>query len=41
MLKRYSKAKYLARTERMSTIKIKKDLGLQEPINGINQIPNK
>lgn len=31
---------YLPRTEGISTTKIKKDLGLQEPINGINQIPD-
>lgn len=31
---------YLPRTEGISTTKIKKDLGLQEPINGVNQIPN-
>lgn len=31
---------YLPRTEGVSTTKIKKDLGLQEPINGIEQIPN-
>ena len=31
---------YLPRTEGISTTKIKEDLGLQEPINGINQIPN-
>ena len=30
---------YLPRTEGISTTKIKKDLGLQEPINGIDQIP--
>ena len=31
---------YLPRTEGISTSKIKKDLKLQEPINGIDQIPN-
>lgn len=31
---------YLPRTEGISTSKIKKDLGLQEPINGVEQIPN-
>lgn len=31
---------YLSRTEGISTTKIKKDLGLQEPINGVDQIPN-
>lgn len=31
---------YLPRTEGISTTKIKEELGLQEPINGQNQIPN-
>ena len=31
---------YLPRTEGISTTKIKNDLKLQEPINGVNQIPN-
>lgn len=31
---------YLPRTEGVSTTKIKKDLGLQDPIDGKNQIPN-
>lgn len=31
---------YLPRTEGISTTKIKKDLGLQEPVVGINQVPN-
>lgn len=39
-LKEYCEVVYLARTEGISTTKIKQDLGLQEPINGINQIPN-
>ena len=39
-LKELCEVKYLDRTEGISTTKIKKDLGLQEPINGINQIPN-
>lgn len=30
---------YLPRTEGISTSKIKKDLGLQQPINGVEQIP--
>lgn len=30
---------YLPRTEGISTTKIKKDLGLQQPVNGIDQIP--
>ena len=39
-LKDLCKVTYLPRTEGISTTKIKKDLGLQEPINGVNQIPN-
>ena len=39
-LKKYCEVVYLDRTEGISTTKIKNDLGLQEPINGINQIPN-
>lgn len=31
---------YLPRTEGISTTQIKRDLGLQEPINGVEQIPN-
>lgn len=31
---------YLERTEGISTSKIKEDLNLQEPISGINQIPD-
>ena len=31
---------FLSRTNGISTTKIKKDLGLQEPINGVDQIPN-
>ena len=31
---------YLPRTEGVSTTKIKEDLNLQEPINGIDQVPN-
>ena len=38
-LKDYCEVVYLDRTEGISTTKIKKDLGLQEPVNGINQIP--
>ena len=38
-LKDYCELVYLDRTEGISTSKIKKDLGLQEPINGLNQIP--
>ena len=39
-LKDYCEVIYLDRTEGISTTKIKEDLGLQEPIDGINQIPN-
>ena len=38
-LQDYCEVVYLDRTEGISTTKIKKDLGLQEPVNGINQIP--
>lgn len=38
-LQDYCEVVYLDRTEGISTTKIKKDLGLQEPLNGINQIP--
>ena len=38
-LKDYCDVVYLDRTEGISTTKIKKDLGLQEPISGVNQIP--
>lgn len=38
-LKDYCDVIYLDRTEGISTTKIKNDLGLQEPINGVNQIP--
>ena len=31
---------YLDRTEGVSTTKIKEDLGLQKPIQGVNQIPS-
>ena len=39
-LKEYCELVYLPRTEGISTTKIKQDLGLQEPINGLDQIPN-
>lgn len=39
-LKEYCELTFLPRTEGISTSKIKKDLGLQEPINGIDQIPS-
>lgn len=38
-LKDICEVKYLPRTEGISTTKIKKDLGLQEAENNINQIP--
>lgn len=39
-LKEYCELVFLDRTEGISTSKIKKDLNLQEPVNGVNQIPN-
>lgn len=38
-LKEYCEVVYLDRTEGVSTTKIKKDLGFQEPVNGVDQIP--
>ena len=38
-LKDYCDVVYLPRTEGISTTKIKKELGLQKPINGVNQLP--
>ncbi|MBE6160159.1 MAG: glycerol-3-phosphate cytidylyltransferase [Lactobacillales bacterium] len=38
-LKEYCELTFLPRTEGISTTKIKEDLGLQEPNNDINQIP--
>lgn len=38
-LTEYCEVVYLDRTEGISTSKIKKELGLQEPVNGLNQIP--
>ena len=35
----YCEVLYLDRTEGISTTKIKKELGLQKPINGVDQIP--
>lgn len=35
----YCQVVYLSRTEGISTTKIKEDLGLQEPVNGVDQIP--
>ena len=39
-LKDYCEVVFLPRTEGISTTKIKEDLGLQQPINGVDQIPN-
>ena len=39
ILKPYCEVVYLDRTEGISTTKIKKELGLQNPINGVDQIP--
>lgn len=39
VLRDYCEVVYLPRTEGISTTKIKKELGLQAPINGVNQIP--
>ncbi len=39
-LKDYCEVVYLPRTEGVSTTQIKEELNLQEPQNGINQIPN-
>lgn len=39
-LKDYCEVIYLDRTEGISTTKIKKELNLQEPVNGKEQIPN-
>lgn len=38
-LKDYCELVYLDRTEGVSTTKIKKELGLQKPVNNVNQIP--
>ena len=38
-LRDYCEVVYLPRTEGISTTKIKQDLNLTEPINGLNQIP--
>lgn len=39
-LKDYCQVIYLDRTDGISTTKIKEELKLQEPINGINQVPS-
>lgn len=38
-LKEYCEIAYLERTPGISTSQIKNDLGLQEPINGVDQVP--
>ena len=38
-LREYCEVVYLDRTEGVSTTKIKEELGLQEPENGVSQIP--
>ena len=38
-LKEYCEVTFLERTEGISTSKIKEDLGLKEPIDNLNQIP--
>ena len=38
-LKQYCELVYLSRTEGISTTQIKQELSLQEPINGVDQIP--
>lgn len=40
ILRDYCEVQYLDRTEGVSTTSIKKELGLQAAINGIEQIPN-
>jgi len=39
VLRKYCDVVYLPRTEGISTTKIKKELGLQQPLNGVEQIP--
>ncbi len=39
VLKKYCEVVYLDRTEGISTTKIKKELGLQKEIDGVDQIP--
>lgn len=38
-LQEYCEVKFLDRTEGISTTKIKRDLNLKDPVNGINQLP--
>ena len=39
VLREFCDVVYLPRTEGISTTKIKKELGLQKPVNGVNQVP--
>lgn len=39
-LKEYCEIVFLERTPGISTSQIKNDLGLQEPVNGVDQVPN-
>ncbi len=39
-LKEYCEIAFLERTPGISTSQIKNDLGLQEPVNGVDQVPN-
>ena len=39
-LKEYCEIAFLERTPGISTSQIKSDLGLQEPVNGVDQVPN-
>lgn len=39
-LKDYCEIVFLERTPGISTSQIKNDLGLQEPVNGVDQVPN-
>ena len=39
-LKDYCEIAFLERTPGISTSQIKNDLGLQEPVNGVDQVPN-
>ena len=38
-LRQYCEVVYLPRTQGISTTKIKEELGLQKPLNGVDQIP--
>ncbi len=39
-LKEYCEIAFLERTPGISTSQIKNDLGLQDPVNGVDQVPN-